>query len=147
MRREAGLPAAAAAIDGSQRLSGSAHGRTGGLQSSGHHGLGGGQFTGIWRQKKQKLGMGLLFLEVWRKKPSRVSWACEWVEGGGRKDRVCPVSVTPGLLELRGCFENNLEVSYIPLKNSLKNFLQWHLPALTIDNQNSNMHFGHMWLP
>lgn len=32
------------------------------------------------------------------------------------------MSVTPRLLELRGRFENNLEVSYIPLKNSLKKF-------------------------
>lgn len=37
----------------------------------------------VWRQKRQKLGMGLLFVEVWQKEPSRVFWACEQVERGG----------------------------------------------------------------
>ena len=62
-------------------------GGSGGLQSCGHPWawwrLDDRNLVAVWKQKRQKLGMGLLFVEVWWKEPSSVSWACGAVGVGG----------------------------------------------------------------
>ena len=99
------------------------------------HGLGGGQMTEIWWQfgskKGRSWGWGCFLWKSGRRSPAESPGPVgRW---GWGEDRVCPESVALGLLELRGRFENNLEVSLIPLKNSLKNIFQYHLNNLIKD--------------